>query len=371
LATEKRKILVIPTGGISYEGITTVILNYFSAINQEGLDFDFIAFNENDDKLKEKILQLGGNILLTPHRKKDFKGYIKALGKIMKNKKYDIVHVHGNSATMTIETLLAIRHRIPQRIVHSHNSKCEAIRAHNILKHIFPFTYTNALACSPEAGEWLFKNKSFLVLKNAIDIQQFKFNKNIREAYRKEFNIKDDEIVIGHVGHFTEQKNHAQLIEIFKDIPNEKYKLLLIGQGPLKNNIVERIQELQLDNRVILLEKRMDVNKLMQAMDVFVFPSKWEGLGLVIVEAQTSGMLTVASTEVPEAARASELLIRISNNNPSSVWIEQINKVSKYKRIENDTELLHSIKSYGFDIYEEARKLRDIYLTDAHKSKHS
>ena len=177
------------------------------------------------------------------------------------------------------------------------------------------------LACSKEAGEWLFGNTQFIVLNNGIDVSKYVFNQNIREEYRKILGFSD-ELVLGHVGRFSNQKNHNFLIDIFYEIIkiNKKSKLILIGTGELENEIKEKVESLSLKEKVIFLGARADVNKIMQAMDVFILPSLFEGLPVVGVEAQASGLPCIISDTVSKDVKITDSVLQISLSLPPEEW---------------------------------------------------
>ena len=201
----------------------------------------------------------------------------------------------------------AKKYGIPVRIAHSH---CTDFQTQNVLKKTIGDAFkiplkkyaTDYFACSEIAGKWLFGNKiiedqKFKIIHNAIDYDKFKFNKEIREKVRRELNFENNDIVIGHVGRFTNQKNHEFLIDVFYEIHkiNYNYKMLLIGTGELEDKIKEKVKKLELSEYVIFLGFKNDANRYMNAMDIFAFPSLYEGLGLGLIEAQANGIPCIAT----------------------------------------------------------------------------
>ena len=172
---------------------------------------------------------------------------------------------------------------------------------------------TDYFACSELAGRWLFGDKTFeqgkvTIINNAIDLDKFKYDEKVRKEKRKELNINDDTLVVGHIGRFVAQKNHTFLIDIFSELHKKEKNsiLLLIGQGPLIGEIKQKVETLGISDSVKFLGQRDDVNELYNAMDLFLFPSLYEGLGMVLIEAQANGLPCIASTEVPKNARVSK-----------------------------------------------------------------
>lgn len=338
-------------------GIVQVILNYCSHLCDE-VNFDFAINEKSGCGLHKMFCEIGDNFYALPNKKENLAKYIKSLYKICKGKEYDAVHIHGNSANMLIELYIAKSAGIKKRVAHCHNSRCSHPRINKLLIPFFKKQYTNALACSETAGEWLFSKGKFEVLNNAIDLDRFAFNEKIRKQYRNLLNIDEDTIVLGHVGNINEQKNHEFLVDIFCKIVDAgiKAELVLIGNGPLKEQIEKKVSNLKLNNIVHFLGIREDVENWMQAMDIFVFPSKWEGLGMVAVEAQAAGLWVLASNEVPQAAKITDRFINIPLDS-ENVWVdtalECIRKDNNRIVNRNDFKL--------YDIKAQCEKLKEIY----------
>ena len=266
-------------------GVEAVVMNYYRNIDRTKIQFDFICDNDSTDIPYKEIESLGGKVILIPPYQKAFK-YHKELKRILKEGNYKIVHSHIN--TLSVFSLWAAKSAgVPVRIAHSHSTTNKKEWKKNILKQILrPFSKvfaTDYMCCSELSGRWLFGNKAYdsgkvFLLNNAIDLDQFKYDEKIRKEKRKELNINDDTLVIGHIGRFVEQKNHKFLIDIFNEInkKNNNSILLLAGQGPLMNEIKEKVKNLKLVESIIFLGQRNDVNDLYQAMDVFLFPSLYE-----------------------------------------------------------------------------------------------
>lgn len=287
-------------------GVEAVIMNYYKYIDKSKVQFDFLVESESKIINKEEIEKMGGRIIIIPSYKNVFK-YMKELKKIFKENKYDIVH--SNMNTLSIFSLRAAKKAgVKVRIAHSHSTSNKKEWKRNILKNILrPFSKvyaTHYFACGELAGRYLFGNRTFnkgkvTIVNNAIETERFKFNEEVRKEVRKELNV-EDKFVIGHIGRFMTQKNHTFLIDIFNDVSKEREDavLLLVGEGPLKEEIEQKVKELDLEQKVIFLGVRQDCDKLYQAMDVFVLPSLYEGLPVVGVEAQCSGVKCLFSDKV-------------------------------------------------------------------------
>lgn len=348
-------------------GVEAVVMNYYRHIDKNKIQFDFICDNDSTNIPYKEIEELGGRVILVPPYQNIF-AYQKRLRKIFKMNNYKIVHSHIN--TLSVFPLYAAKKvGIPVRIAHSHSTTNKKEWKKNLMKQILrPFSKlyaTDYMCCSELAGRWLFGNKEYdkgnvYLLNNAIDLDKFKFNEKIRKEVRKELKIKDDTLVIGHIGRFVEQKNHRFLINIFNEVhkKNKDSILLLAGQGPLQKEIKEKVNELNLNDSVIFLGQRNDANRLYRAFDVFLLPSLYEGLGMVLIEAQTSGLPCVASTEVPNIAKVTDNLVFVELDNLDE-WSNSIMNTNKKVRKDYSKE----VSKHDYDINKEVKKLEKRYLT--------
>ena len=221
------------------------------------------------------------------------------------------------------------------------------------------------MCCSELAGRWLFGNKEYdkgnvYLLNNAIDLDKFKYDEKIRKQKRKELNINDSTLVIGHIGRFVTVKNHSFLIDVFNDLhkQNNNSILLLAGQGSLMDEMKKKSSKLGLKDSVIFLGQRTDVNELYQAMDVFVLPSLYEGLGMVLIEAQCAGLPCIASTEVPEIVKISNNIIFEKLSENAFQWSKDILELANNKRIDCS----NNVQKFNYDIKKETLKLENEYF---------
>lgn len=348
-------------------GVEAVVMNYYRHIDRTKIQFDFICDEDSTNIPYDEIEKLGGRVIIVPPYQHIF-SYLKSLKKIFKDNKYKIVHSHINA--LSVFPLCAAKCAgIPTRIAHSHSTSNKKEWKKTLIKNILrPFSKvfaTDYMCCSEFAGRWLFGNKAYdegkvYLLNNAIDVEKFSYNEETRKLKRKELEISDDTFVIGHIGRFVAQKNHTFLIDIFNEVHKEKENsvLLLVGQGPLENAIKEKVNKLGLENAVKFLGQREDVSELYQAFDVFLLPSLYEGLGMVLIEAQCAGLPCVASTEVPNVAKISELVDFVELNDSTFNWTKQILEGKKLKR---DC-FKKIVVDNGYSIEKENDKLRQYYL---------
>lgn len=346
-------------------GVEAVVMNYYRHIDRTKIQFDFLCDEDSTNIPYEEIEQLGGRVILIPPYQKVFK-YQKELIRIFKENNYKIVHSHIN--TLSVFPLRAAKKAgVKVRIAHSHSTTNKKEWKKNLLKQVLrPFSKvyaTDYMCCSELAGRWLFGDKAYdsgqvYLLNNAIDLDKFKYDEEKRKKKRKELNIKDDTLVIGHIGRFVAQKNHTFLINIFNEVhkKNPNSLLLLVGQGPLKEEIENKVKELQLNDSVRFLGQRNDVNELYQAFDVFCLPSLYEGLGMVLIEAQVSGVKCIASTEVPKIAKINSNLVFVDLLSSPNIWAEYFEKFNRISINKN--------KFANYNILLESNKLLKYYMEE-------
>lgn len=363
------KVLVVNTCDMRLGGITQNILNYIGALH-DIVSFSIVAEGSYDERVIKAVEGMGLPVYYLPDRRKSPAAYMSALYRTIKQGNFDIVHAHGNSATMSMEMAIAALCGVRKRIVHCHNSQCGHPYLNHILRPCFNKLYTEAVACSKSAGNWLFGVDSFTVLHNAVDLDRYRFSYGKRKAYREKIQVSDDTLVIGHVGGFNEQKNQEFLLEIFCELRKRKAAvLLLIGTGTLENRIKEKAEQMGAGDSVRFPGASDDVAGWLCAMDVFLFPSKWEGLGMAAIEAQACGLPVLASTEVPEEVNITRKVEYLELGDPVSLWVDETlflgmeaNQDSKVNDGLGETG--REINKSDFDSYDIARekqKLLQIY----------
>lgn len=349
-------------------GVEAVIMNYYRRIDRNKIQFDFLCDDDSTNIPYEEIEKLGGRVILVPPYQKVFK-YHKELKRIFKENKYKIVHSHIN--TLSVFPLFAAKCAgVKVRIAHSHSTTNKKEWKKNLLKlALRPFSKvfaTKYMCCSELAGRWLFGDKEYdkgnvYLLNNAIDLDKFKYDEKLRVKKRKELEIKEDTLVIGHIGRFVEQKNHRFLIDIFNELhkKNQNSILLLAGHGPLQDEIKEKVHSFGLDESVEFLGQRNDANELYQAFDVFLLPSLYEGLPVVGVEAQASGNLCYLSDDMTKETKVLDSTVFMSLSNLAEEWAKSIlEDAKKYKKHDTKKE----VSNYGFNIIDEAKKLEKRYF---------
>lgn len=343
-------------------GLETMLMNYYRHMDRSLVQFDFLTHRHDKADYDDEIERLGGKIYHLPRLVPWSPGYRHALNQFfLAHPEYRIVHVHQDCLSSVI-LKAAKKSGVPVRIAHSHNSNQDKNIKYLIklyYKRFIPQYATQLFACGEDAARWMFGNIDCHILKNAIDVSTYQFQSPKREYVRNTLGIPEGTLVLGHVGRFSHQKNHLFLLDIFSCVhaKNPKTILLLVGDGELRPQLEQKIQDLELKDAVILTGVRSDVPDLLQAMDIFVFPSLYEGLPVTLVEAQASGLPCVISSQIPVDCDLTTLIRRISLKENAMFWADKILKTEKTRP---DTSA--AITAAGFDIIQNAKWLQNYYL---------
>lgn len=361
MKVEKRPIRVAQMmTEMNYGGVEMVVMNYYRHIDHSKVQFDFFVLEGSEIPQRKEIEELGGRIYIVPHYKHLIQ-YEKTLIKLFKENNYKIVHSHMNA--LSVFSLRAAKKAgIPVRIAHNHSTAGKGEYKKNIVKYmlrplakIYP---TNLAACSECAGRWLFgKKANFTVFNNGVEIDKFKYNEQIRNNMREKLNI-EDKFVIGNVGRLCYQKNQKILLYVLKELNKmeNKYALILLGDGEDKNKLEVLAKKLEIENDIIFMGNVTDTSSYYNIMDIFAFPSRYEGLGIACVEAQINGLKCLVSEFVPDNAYVGEVK-RCQLDNITQ-WITEICNL--------DSKRVRFVEEYfnkkGFNIKIESQKLLYYYL---------
>lgn len=343
-------------------GLETMLMNYYRNIDRNKIQFDFLTHRKERGQYDDEIEALGGTIYHIPPLNPLNPGYYKALNQFFRERKYRIVHSHLD-CTSTFPLCAAKKAGVHCRIAHVHNTNQDKDFKYPIKmisKKLLPYEATDYFACGEAAGKWAFPGKHVTVIRNAVDTGRYVPNFEIRKKVRIEFQLKD-EFMIGHVGRFDPPKNHGFLLKIFLELKKSApdAKLMLVGGGNGKERIEREVEQLGLKDDVIFTGVRSDVNELMQAMDVFVMPSLYEGFPVTMVEAQAAGLPCVISDKVPiECAVTSGLVSSVKLSDGVEVWASEILKTKEIERKSHLDEIIEN----GFDIKQAAKWLEKYYL---------
>ncbi|MGX8851827.1 glycosyltransferase [Amedibacillus sp. YH-ame10] len=357
------KILYICTVELSRNGIITWIQSYSHQLKKldENIDIGIITPFISDQSLISEFTKDGILITEIKNRKSNPLKYMFNLYKLLANNRYDIIHIHGNSALMVIELVICAIAKIKVRIVHAHNTKTEFPIIEKLCRPLFYRLYSNAIACSNAAGEFLYKENSFTVIKNVIEIDKFIFDSITRNKVRIELGV-NDEMLIGHIGLFEKVKNQAFLINVLKRLKREllNCKLLLIGEGTLKKELEILVNELDLSSFVIFLGNTSIVEKYYHAMDLFALPSLHEGLPYVLIEAQTSSTPCIVSNRVSKEACLSNDFDFLELD--EIIWMNKIREYCGSSYIQKEAKNIDKIEK-EFDLERNCMILFDYYQT--------
>jgi len=361
-------------GRMNRGGAETLIMNIFRNIDREKFQFDFLVHSEKEGHYDQEIKELGGNIYSVPHPRKNILQYKKELKKILReNGPYDVFHSHVFSFSGYV-LQIAKEEGVPKRIAHSHNTQdghsSGVLRNiyRNYMRKLILKNATHLLGCSKEAcfslfGPDCFLDSRLIILKNAIDLSFFEPSEGIYVDLRSELGLNKNTKLIGNVGSFTEQKNHKKLLEIFKQVSIEvaNVHLILVGDGPLKEKIKQLVKEYEIDNNVHFLGIRNDVPQLMRNFDLFLFPSLFEGLGIVLIEAQAAGTMCVVADTVPKEADLKLGLIKyLKLEDDLDIWVRTIKKCMSKKA--TDWELIRRRINYnGYNIKDQIKRISELY----------
>ena len=347
-------------------GIETFLLNLYRNIDRERFRFDFISQSEHP-AFEEQFQKLGAHIFPLPFSYRRPNRYCRDLAKIIRSGCYRIVHIHKNSAADLLPFLVCRRLGIKTVIAHAHNTSSNFGTAANLLhginKQFLPLLYTDAFACSRPAAEWLFPRSKLgkvKIIKNGINADVYAFRPEIRGEVRRRMKLTN-RFVVGHVGRFVSQKNHGFLIDIFHSVyqKNPRAILMLVGAGKLESAIQAKARQLGIENSVLFLGERSDIPRLMQAMDVFVLPSLYEGLSIASVEAQAAGLPCVISDTVTKEIALTDSVKFLSLSEPPEIWAERILKLGRNENRNTGEVKIHEA---GYDITKTAEYLEKFYL---------
>ena len=326
-------------------GIETTIMNYMRHINREAIQFDFLVHRSDKGYFDDEIKSLGGNIYHAPSfNLKNISAYNGFINQFFKDHKYDIVHSHLDALSY-FPLKGAMNNGVKVRIAHSHVNgfdKNLTYPIRQVFKLMIPLSATHFMACSESAGKFMFGQRKFDILLNPIDINQFQFSQVVRNELREELAV-DNKIVIGHVGRFDSAKNHEFILKLAGLLPSDKYCFVLIGTGILQDEIMQKAKSSKLHN-ILFLGVKDKVFNYLSAMDVFILPSHYEGLGIAAIEAQVNGLPTLVSDNVSRGVGITDNVQYLPLN--VSEWVSRIEALQSTDR----TVMNDEIKAYDIDV---------------------
>mgnify|MGYP003291139149 CR=1 FL=1 len=347
-------------------GLETLLMNCMRRIDRTQVQFDFIVHRPFRADYDDEIEALGGKIHRLPRLNPFDPRYKKALRDFFReHPEYRIVHCHLDC--MSALPLAAAREAgVPVRIAHAHSSSQDKDLKYLLKRYYMkkiPAAATHFFACSGEAGSWMFPGQSVRLIRNGIDTAAFAFDPERRAVMRRELEL-GDALTVGHVGRLIGVKNHDFLLDVFAQLHRSRPDavLLLVGNGPLEEQLREKAARLGISGHIQFLGVRSDVPELMQAMDVFVLPSLYEGLGISAVEAQAAGLPCLLSENVPWECRMAESAIFLPLEDPA-LWAQEIQRCAALSRTADCSGIIRA----GYDITTTAAELQQFYLEHWHK----
>lgn len=355
-----RVLNIIPTLNCC-GGMENYVMNYYRYIDKTKIQFDFITHTNLEASFSDEIIKMGGKIYCLPEFKiSNLIEIYRSLVKFFKNhKEYKIIHCHMVNAGF-LYLPIAMKYGVKVRIVHSHNTKyadkiSHAIRNRLLVAIGMQFA-THRIACTQKAGDFLFKKRKYEIVRNAIDCERFAYNESIRNKMRKRYGIKD-QILLGNIARFVPQKNHMFMVDLLRNLLciDSRYMLCFVGDGELLTQVKEATSDIE--DHVLFVGAQQNVEDYYNMFDFFILPSIYEGLGIVNIEAQCSGLPVIVSDAVPFDVKVTNLIdfLPLTIN----VWVNKI--VEKNKKIDNRMAHLKSIELSGYDVRHEAKSLMEMY----------
>lgn len=356
---------------LEFGGVEAMILNYISHFsNKEIFDFHIVTQDINNNECISLFRDQGFTVHIVTHKRKSILKNVIEINSVLKKEKFDIVHCHMTLMNFYV-LFLAWCHGVKVRISHSHN----AFVSNNLVKIVFwrlikqlnKIMSNIWIACGIDAGKFLYGEKALnsskvIILKNAIDIEKYAYSLPKREKIRKKYYIDNDSFCVGHIGRFSEQKNHHFLLDVFEEIlkSKPKSKLLLIGSGEGEKEIKETVKRKGLSDTVFFVGSATNTSDFYQAMDIFVLPSLFEGLPLVLVEAQASDLPCIVASTVDKRSRIKDDFLFLSLDDDKCYWAKMALTFANHVRTNDE---ISKITNAGYSIENEAIKLQNLYLS--------
>lgn len=361
------RVLMVLGGSMGFGGTEAFLMNYYRHIDRSRIQFDFVFQGPDPGVYDDEITDYGGIIYHVPFKRSHPIRFDKQLKNIIKQGQYKIVHGHMDAMNAWV-MWTAKRSGVPVRISHSHSTDIQSSNfvkrfINNAVKKLISYFATDLWACSLKAGEWLYGKElaargKVKIIHNAIDSQLFSFDPVLREKIRRSYGISDQAFVVGHIGRLSYMKNHQLLLQAFSDLCGKEKEtvLLLVGDGELRGDLEKQVKELNIEDKVIFVGNQRNSYEFYNAMDIFVFPSLFEGLGITFLEAQVNGLFCICSYGVTKEGCISSVKY-LGLDDPAELWSDTIRANKGRGRSNNIPALIEK----GYDINNEAKKLTEQY----------
>lgn len=345
---------------LNYGGAERFLLNLSKHVDKEKFKFDILVRDENNP-MAPFFYELGDDVVVAPDFPKHSLNHYRYMKKFVKKNDYDWVHIHANSLIYTLPFKLFSSSNV---LLHSHSSYSTNMvvkKIHNINKKKYLKSIEVSIACSDAAGEWMFGNNQFEIIYNGIETERFKYNFEARKKTRKKLQVMESEVLIGTIGRLSEVKNFGFAIDLIKKLnlnSETNYKLFIVGDGELREELQTNIDEQNLNNTVMLLGNRDDVPDLLSAFDIYIQPSWFEGFPFTVIEAQMSNLPTILSDNITEESRIIKD-VRFVSLSDRKKWLETIEKYSKNNKNRED---YLEVDIEKVDIKNISKEFEEIYL---------
>lgn len=346
-------------GKLHRAGQETLLMNVYQAIDRNQVQFDFLVHTQETCDYDELAERLGARIYRVQKIQRGVLRYIRSISAIVRENGFDVVHLNTAHSAGAFVLLAAKLGGAQVRVAHAHNDRAELPWLHYLLRPMLRRYATRRVACSEQAGRWMFGPRAdFCVFKNAIDTERFRFSEATRTRKRVELGLGDC-LTLGHVGRFTRQKNHPFLLRLFAEVlrRDAEARLVLVGDGEDMDATRALAQSLGVAERVLFLGSRPDVNELMQAMDVFVFPSLYEGFGNVVIEAQATGLPCVVADTLSRETDATERVCYLPLDRGLEPWVDAVLSA----HAEHREQAASQVADAGFDAGRVALEYANLY----------
>lgn len=360
-----KRILYINGGVMHYGGIESYMMNYYRHFDRNRLQIDFMVHGFEKGVYDNEIESMGGKLYHVAVKSKSPLQNSHQIRTILNGNQYKLVHSHMDAMSY-IPLKIAKSCGVPIRIAHSHNTwhltnNRIKIELNEYARKRLPRVATHLFACTEQAGLWLYgeKNRERIELvPNAIETERYIYKIQERQQIREQLCLSPEDIVLGHIGRFDYQKNHDFLVEMFAKIwqRDPRYKLVMIGSGQLEESVRQKVNDLKIQEAVRFVPACSDVNRYYSAFDIFCLPSHFEGLGIVLIEAQTNGLPCVASEKVPHVVDVTKSVQFLPLQ--QETWVKSILQRQSLKRIPCAEE---QVIAAGYSISDQAQKLQQRY----------
>lgn len=352
-------------------GTESMLMTYYRQLDKSKIQFDFLVQSENKGFYDEEIKSLGGKVYSVASVARIFRHRRDLKRFFLNHNEHQIIHIHTGTLSLFV-LLSAAKYSSAMIISHAHSRGCN-FDSKWLIKQLFRFYMRRHLqitmACSNEAALWHYGKKkavNTIILKNAIDTSSFQYSESKKNSIRERYGWTG-KFVVGHVGRFCAEKNHEKLISVFIEIKKRATNAILVLVGPKDNlyhNILEKVYKYNLQDSIFFMGACDNIPEIMQGFDVFCFPSKHEGFGIALLEAQSAGLLCVASTSIPQSAIAvSEHVKLLSYDVDDSLWAAAL--LASYERTDTTPEIVRG----GFDIIENTSLLYNFYASCVKQNK--